>query len=563
MTRFLKSVRRYKVYLVLAAIFLFAGFVRFYNISEVPVSLYWDEVSQVYSAYSILETGKDEYGNSFPLLFRAFEDYKTPANIYLTAISVKLFGLNEFSARFSSAFLGTLSIFFVFLFIKELFRKVELVNSNYIALLAAFLVAISPWHILFSRAGFEANSGLFIVILAMCLFLKYINTNLFKYFIFSMISFSLTFYFYRSLWIFVPLLITGLFIIYPKTLFSKENLKKTILGILIFFIVLSPFIPKMLSSEGFTRSNQASVINNSQEKVLEFSKKQEKVGGVVGKIIFNRRVVYTTEYIEGYLSHFSPNFLFFNGDSNLRHGVRGVGVLYLWGAIFIIPGIIALLRLERKTKLVIIIWILAAPVAAALSVPTPHALRSLYMIPMIQLIVALGMIWIYQLVGKRYQKGFILVTTGIILYFFVSFISSYFGEYSKYSSSEWADGYRQLAQYVFENENKYEKVIISGHFWQPYIYFLFYSKYDPSVYQASGDKKGFGKYLFGGTSWDMAGRELGELDLEEYGETPNLLIALSPIEYSLQKEKVRVVHTIINHNNEPVFFLGELNDRKP
>jgi len=119
MTRFLKSVRRYKVYLVLAAIFLFAGFVRFYNISEVPVSLYWDEVSQVYSAYSILETGKDEYGNSFPLLFRAFEDYKTPANIYLTAISVKLFGLNEFSARFSSAFLGTLSIFFVFLFIEH------------------------------------------------------------------------------------------------------------------------------------------------------------------------------------------------------------------------------------------------------------------------------------------------------------------------------------------------------------------------------------------------------------------------------------------------------------
>src|SRR3989344_5605352 len=196
MTRFLKSVRRYKVYLVLAAIFLFAGFVRFYNISEVPVSLYWDEVSQVYSAYSILETGKDEYGNSFPLLFRAFEDYKTPANIYLTAISVKLFGLNEFSARFSSAFLGTLSIFFVFLLIKELFRKVELVNSNYIALLASFLVAISPWHI----------------------------------------SFSLTFYFYRSLWIFVPLLITGFFIIYLKILFSRQNLKKTILGILIFFI---------------------------------------------------------------------------------------------------------------------------------------------------------------------------------------------------------------------------------------------------------------------------------------------------------------------------------------
>lgn len=61
----------------------------------------------------------------------------------------------------------------------------------------------------------------------------------------------------------------------------------------------------------------------------------------------------------------------------------------------------------------------------------------------------------------------------------------------------------------------------------------------------------------------MEGRELGELDLEKFGGTLNSLVALSPQEYSHQFENVKVIHTIINHNNEPVFYIGELNERKP
>src|SRR5450631_284244 len=97
-----------RIYLLLFLIVLFGGFLRFVNISKVPVSLYWDETASTYNAYSIEKTGKDEYGKPFPLLFRSFNDYKTPANIYLTAVAIKIFGLNEFSARFTSAFLGTL-----------------------------------------------------------------------------------------------------------------------------------------------------------------------------------------------------------------------------------------------------------------------------------------------------------------------------------------------------------------------------------------------------------------------------------------------------------------------
>ena len=103
-----------KIYSLLFLIVLFAAFLRFYHISSVPVSPYWDETAIAYNAYSIATTGKDEYGKSFPLLFQSFDDYKTPGNIYLTAIAVSLFGLNEFSARFTSALAGTMTVFLAF-----------------------------------------------------------------------------------------------------------------------------------------------------------------------------------------------------------------------------------------------------------------------------------------------------------------------------------------------------------------------------------------------------------------------------------------------------------------
>lgn len=553
----INSVFKHKIYVFLAIIILLAGVLRFYEINKIPVSLYWDEVSSTYNAYSIAETGKDEFGNSIPFLFRAFEDYKTPANIYLTAVSVKLFGLNEFSARFSSAFLGILTVLATFLLIKELIKKkIFEVESEYIALLTALLLAISPWHIQFSRTGFEANSGLFFVILGAALFFKYINSEKIKFLFTAMVIYSASIYFYRSIWLFVPLFLASLFLIYRNLLFSKENIKKTIFAIAFFIIIVLPFIPTMISPQGMVRATQVGVVNNSSEEVYKSAIKQ--VGtGEIGKIIYNRRIVYVAKSIKGYLMHFSPKFLFFSGDGNLRHGVDGVGLLYAWGVIFMIPGLLALIKLDRKRTMSIIMWLLIAPIPAAVSVPAPHALRSLNMIPMPQLLISLGIFWMLYMVGKKYRTAASAIIIGICLYFVLSYLTHYFGEYAKKSSSEWADGYKQLTNYVFENEDKYDKILISGHYWQPYIYFLFYKKYDPNDFQNTGSKSGFGKYIFGGTSWDHEGKEFGDQNLEKLAGSNNYLVALSPIEYNLQKQNLNKIKEIKNNNDELVFIVAE------
>ena len=72
---------------------------RIYKITGIPVSVYWDEASIGYNAYSIATDLKDEWGDKLPLHFRAFGEFKLPVYIYSVAVFVKAIGLNEHAVR--------------------------------------------------------------------------------------------------------------------------------------------------------------------------------------------------------------------------------------------------------------------------------------------------------------------------------------------------------------------------------------------------------------------------------------------------------------------------------
>src|SRR3990167_3090742 len=110
---------------LLVGIILLAAVLRFFQISSFPPALNWDEVSHGYNAYSILKTGKDEWGVSFPTIFRAYGDYKLPVYIYLVVVSEAVFGLTELAVRLPSVLAGTAMIFFTYLLVKKLLEKTE------------------------------------------------------------------------------------------------------------------------------------------------------------------------------------------------------------------------------------------------------------------------------------------------------------------------------------------------------------------------------------------------------------------------------------------------------
>ncbi len=109
-----------KEYFLLTLIFLFFLFTRIFRLSDIPPSVYWDEASIGYNAYSITVDGKDEWGKTFPLHFRAFGEFKLPVYIYTVALFIKFLGLNEFSIRLPAVISSLITILLVFLISKKL-----------------------------------------------------------------------------------------------------------------------------------------------------------------------------------------------------------------------------------------------------------------------------------------------------------------------------------------------------------------------------------------------------------------------------------------------------------
>ncbi len=204
-----------KTKLILLLIFFIAIFLRFYNISINPPSLTWDEAAWGYNAYSIGIDGRDEFGRFLPITYlESFGDYKPPVYAYLSVLPVKIFGLNEFSTRFASAFLGSLTVIFAYFLTYEIFyddkKKQNKNEARNIALITSIMLAISPWHILLSRAAFEANVATFFIILGVFLFFKSINNSKRWLLILSVISLIISMYTFNTARIVSPFLFLAL-----------------------------------------------------------------------------------------------------------------------------------------------------------------------------------------------------------------------------------------------------------------------------------------------------------------------------------------------------------------
>mgnify|MGYP001610204663 FL=1 len=305
--------------------------------------------------------------------------------------------------------------------------------------------------------------------------------------------------------------------------------------------------------EGASRFQQTSISIRVNEVALNNFQKG---------IYTNLKVLYGKIFLQNYISQFSPQFLFTSGDPNGRHSPRGMGLLYLWEIPFLLTGLYVVFKyFSFPVKITMLTWLLVAPLPAALSVPAPHALRSLNILPIPQILTAIGVFYIFFTFTKSIRKLYVVTLILLIVLFFVRYVNLYNFSNTKNNVVDWADGYKQLTKYIFAKEEAYNKVIISGHYWEPYVFFLFYKKYDPKLYQEHGTSYGFGKYVFGGTSWDKDknSQELGNVNLREFAKTSRrLLVALSPQEYDAQKENINKLTEIKNHNNETVFIVGEV-----
>jgi hypothetical protein len=121
----------------------------FYQVPNNPPGFYIDESSIAYNAYTIATTGRDEYGESWPLYFRAFGEYKNPVYIYLLALLFRLFGPGILVARLLSASLTVVAVGLLWLLAYRISRQ------KIVATTIAISAFLTPWLFENSRLVFE------------------------------------------------------------------------------------------------------------------------------------------------------------------------------------------------------------------------------------------------------------------------------------------------------------------------------------------------------------------------------------------------------------------------
>ncbi len=450
---------------------------RFYQLGVNPPSLTWDEAAWGYNAYSLGIDGKDEFGRFIPLDYlESFGDFKPPMYAYLSLIPVKIFGLTEFSTRFASAFIGVLTVFVSYYLVKLIFYSSE--NKKSYALISSLLLSVSPWHINLSRAAFEANVATFFIAIGVYFFLRSMLEH--KIFIVvSLIAFVFSMYTFNTARVVSPLLLFLLVVLFRNKLlvFRKEFL----IACIIAMFILLPSIRFLMSPHAKLRFEEVNIFSNI-EVVEESNKRIENSNySLMGKILNNRRVLFSLEYLRHYFDNLNPLFLFIKGDGNPKFSTQDVGQLYLLELPFLVIGLLYLFRKKEGFWWIVPLWFILGIVPAATARETPHALRIETTLPMFQVLTGYGAV---QFLMSIRQKVFLSVMLLVVLFISVLYyLHGYYAHYPREFSGEWQYGYKDAISYINKIAEKYDRIYFTNDLGRPYIYVLFYTEYSPEKFR--------------------------------------------------------------------------------
>lgn len=470
-------IKKYLTSFLLILISFLSVFLFLYKINVSPPALNADEATNAYDAYSILKTGKDQYGNFMPLRFKSFGDYKLPLLTYLAVPFIKVFGLTETGIRMVNFPFVLLFPLVAYLLTEELFSKKN------ISIITALFIGLSVGLQSIGRQAHEAYITAFFLTLATYFFLKFIKYKKNVYFSFFLLTFFLDLFGYHStrLWI-------GFFSIYLLIyIFLKKISYKYLL---IFFTIVSLFIFTDLLYKP-TRVANLLFFNSDgfKAKVYEL-----QIEGRL-KFLYNNLTVGFRDISHKYLEYFSPQFLAINGDDTYRFGYPGMSPITIVEFLFIFIGLYYLFKNKEKWRYFILALWLFSPISSILAWTGISLTRSLFIIIPSLIIATYGVI--------NFTRNSKLIFLTVFCLYFVLVLYNwdfYLHHYPKRAIvvRAWQSGYKELSEYIKNNYKRFDKFYITKKNGQPYIFLLFYLRYPPNKYQqisslSASDQYGFGQ----------------------------------------------------------------------
>jgi 4-amino-4-deoxy-L-arabinose transferase-like glycosyltransferase len=539
--------------LLLGIIFL-ASLLRFWQLGQVPLGFHHDEAAYGYNTYSILATGKDEYGENFPLLLKSFGEYKPALYSYLSAPWVAIFDLNAFSVRATAALFGALSVIMLY------FLTDKLLRNETISLLATFLLTISPWHLNLSRTASEVVVSLFFILV-----LVYALTFLKEKFTsgrlaLAIIAGVLAIETYTASRFFVVIL-TGLWFLTTIKMSGKKIMFNTkLLIICVVFVLIGAFVSFM---DGANRFSQISITTSTETQLVldEQIREDEFAPSYITRAFHNKVVNYTRTLVENYSEYLSFKYLFLEGGFPQRMHLTQTGLFYFWQLPFLILGLYMVLKNRNVVGFFLLSWIAFLLIPASFTFDEiPNVYRSLVILPPLLILIATG---VHTLLSTRLPLKIIkpLLIALIILvavWEFAYYQHQYYDHQEKHQPWYRGYAYQELTAKLRDLYGAYKEIIITKSHESPYIYLLFYYKYDPALYQNYGSPRdlkfsGFDKYRFTPMDCPLS------LEAEDPGNTTmkEHVLYVNKGDCPMPATNVKLIKTIYWQDNTPAFQLLE------
>ncbi len=538
-----------KTLILLAAILILGFFLRGYRLAANPPALNWDEVSHGYNAYSIWRTGRDEWDQFLPLIFRAYGDYKLPVYIYLTAPIAGFLGLNAVSVRLVSVLAGG-GLVLIFYFLGRV-----LWPQKKWALWLAFLAAVSPWSIFISRAAIEANLALFFFTAALWFWQRREAAG-------AIIFLGLAMETYNAARVVVPLVFLYILL---DALRHRRWWSSAKMAFLMLLVSL-PFILQIVNKTGEARFFWTTPVDQGAINRIIWQRQHARYP-FLARWRYNRFTYFGQYVASHYYQHFGLNFLFLRGGTNYQFSLPDHGLIFLVLAPFFWLGGLLFLRQKKWSWLFLL---LVAFLPSAITRDSPHVLRSILALPIILVMVVTGLratkIWLEQHsgLGGRFFLFSLVVAILIQLGFWWR---DYWRIYRPAYSWAWQYGYQPAVSYVKQHYGEYGQIIFTKKYGEPHEFVLFYWPWEPSYYQYDPHKKwnyhahwywvdAFDKFQFW-NDWEI--KEKLKLKLKSKGvksksEDRKLLLITSPGNWL---EGGRLLKTINFLDGSPAFDIIE------
>ena len=480
MNKVLKS-KLLKILLVII-LFCIAFTIRFYKVDTAPSGILIDEASYGYNAYSILKTGKDEFGIMLPLVFKAFGDQKLPLYTYLIVPFIKFFDLSLLAVRFPSVLAGS------FLPIVIFYLLLELRFTKRVSFFGGIITATSPWTILLGRFGYESNIGLLFFSLGILFAFMSLRKKDPIISILGGVCFGLTMYSYVAYRFVTPMVILSFFLI--KSTSNTFLIKTKLIITMAFILVIVPLTLILFAKESSVRLTQAS-LNYSNGLKMEVDENRtycsQKLPGILCYGTSNKALFMIRTYLYRYIDTFSPSYLFLSGDNtNKSFNVDNFGLFYVWLLPFYVLGILIIMsRIHNKRFTTIDAFVIIGlfiSVTPSLMAGSPHILRLTALFPFILVVIASGLSLFEEYLKnvKMKNMGFIalyILTFFSVLFFLILFLTVHIQKYELAYRTYVPKLMKALGGYGV-NKQIYIKSITEG-----IIYYSFVNKVNPISYQ--------------------------------------------------------------------------------